>query len=102
GGHDARPDRQRRPLRARELPVGNRIRAVEQSQKSLDHTPRERSRGRENHGGDVMSVSAYPLQWPAGRPRKTSRKRATFGKKVHNGRWTETKDLTVADSLGRL
>lgn len=49
-----------------------------------------------------MSVSAYPLQWPAGRPRKTSRKRATFGKKVHNGRWTETKDLTVADSLGRL
>lgn len=49
-----------------------------------------------------MSVSAYPLQWPAGRSRKTSRKRATFGKKVHNGRWQETKDLTVADALGRL
>lgn len=49
-----------------------------------------------------MSVAAFPLQWPAGRPRKTSRKRATFGKKVHNGRWAETKDLTVADALGRL
>lgn len=49
-----------------------------------------------------MSVSAYPLQWPAGRPRKSSRKRATFGKKVNNGRWTEPRDLTVADALGRL
>jgi hypothetical protein len=49
-----------------------------------------------------MSVSAFPLQWPNGRLRKTSRKRATFGKKVHNGRWAETKDLTVADALGRL
>jgi len=49
-----------------------------------------------------MSVSAYPLQWPTGRPRKTSRKRATFGKKAHNGRWQETKSLTVADALGRL
>lgn len=49
-----------------------------------------------------MSVAAFPLQWPDGRPRKTNRKRATFGKKVHNGRWAETKDLTVADALGRL
>lgn len=49
-----------------------------------------------------MSVSAYPLQWPAGRPRKAARKRATFGKKVNNGHWTETKDLTVADALSRL
>lgn len=49
-----------------------------------------------------MSVAAYPLQWPANRPRKINRKRATFGKKVSNGRWTETKDLTVADALSRL
>lgn len=46
----------------------------------------------------------YPLQWPQGRPRKPvgARKRATFGKKINNGRWQETKDLTVADALGRL
>lgn len=51
-----------------------------------------------------MSVSAYPLQWPHGRPRKPDslRKRAAFGKKVNNGRWLQTKDLTVADALGRL
>lgn len=51
-----------------------------------------------------MSVSAYPLQWPAGRPRKSAaqRKRAAFNKKQHNGRWNETKSLTVADALGRL
>lgn len=49
-----------------------------------------------------MSVSAYPLQWPAGRPRKANRKRATFGKKASNGQWMETKSLTVGDALGRL
>lgn len=49
-----------------------------------------------------MSVSAYPLQWPAGRPRKEHRKRAAFGKRVNNGKWDETKDLTVADAISRL
>lgn len=49
-----------------------------------------------------MSVSAYPLQWPAGRPRKDQRKRAAFGKRVNNGKWDETKDLTVADAISRL
>jgi hypothetical protein len=51
-----------------------------------------------------MSVSAYPLQWPGGRPRKPQglRKRSTFGKKVYNGRWDETKRLTVAEALSRL
>lgn len=49
-----------------------------------------------------MNASAFPLQWPQGRPRKQSRKRATFGKKVHNGRYQETKGLTVADALYRL
>lgn len=49
-------------------------------------------------------TAAYPLQWPQGRPRKSAggRKRASFGKKVNNGRYQETKDLTVADALGRL
>lgn len=49
-----------------------------------------------------MSVSAYPLQWPVGRPRKANRKRATFGKKANNGRWIEMKELSVADALARL
>lgn len=49
-----------------------------------------------------MSVSAYPLQWPAGRPRKVQRKRAAFGKRVNNGKWDETKNLTIADALSRL
>ncbi|MBB4652948.1 hypothetical protein GGQ99_004732 [Aminobacter niigataensis] len=49
-------------------------------------------------------TAAYPLQWPQRRPRKSAggRKRASFGKKVNNGRYQETKDLTVADALGRL
>ncbi len=49
-------------------------------------------------------TAAYPLQWPHGRARKPAgvRKRASFSKKVNNGRWQETRDLTVADALGRL
>lgn len=47
-----------------------------------------------------MSASAFPLQWPAGRPRKPAalRARARFNKKEYNGRWNETKSLTVADA----
>lgn len=51
-----------------------------------------------------MSVSAHPLHWPAGRPRTASaaRQHGRFNKKQHNGRWNETKNLTVADALSRL
>ena len=47
-------------------------------------------------------TSAYPPTWPAGRPRSTSRKSAPFNKKVHNGRYMETKSLTIADAVDRL
>lgn len=51
-----------------------------------------------------MSVSAYPLQWPTGRPRKSAAARCNgrFSIKRHNGRWMETKALSVAEALGRL
>lgn len=51
-----------------------------------------------------MSVSAYPLQWPASRPRKSAgaRRDGRFNIKRSNGRWIETKALSVADALGRL
>lgn len=51
-----------------------------------------------------MSVSAYPLQWPAGRPRKPAGVRVPgkFNTKRDNGRYRETKALTVADALSRL
>jgi hypothetical protein len=51
-----------------------------------------------------VSVSAFPLQWPVGRPRKpaASRKRATFNRKVSNGSWHEARELSVADALRRL
>jgi len=48
-------------------------------------------------------TQAFPLQWPMGRPRAKTRKRALFSKKVDTGRgWAETKDLTVADALRRI
>lgn len=51
-----------------------------------------------------MSASSFPLQWPDGRPRKLAslRKRAQFNKKVYNGRYHETRDLTVSEALSRL
>jgi len=44
-------------------------------------------------------TQAFPLQWPAGTPRKTFRKRAAFGKTSAKG-WKEA--LTVAEAIGRL
>lgn len=47
-----------------------------------------------------MTISAFPLQWPAGwkRTAAASRKRATFGKKGATG----TARLTVAEALKRV
>lgn len=52
----------------------------------------------------MTTVAPYPLQWPAGRPRKPAdhRKRASFGKKAYNGSWMSKSDLSVADALRRL
>lgn len=51
-----------------------------------------------------MSVSAYPLQWPAGRPRRTpgARKNGSFSRKEDNGTYLEAKKLTIAAALERL
>lgn len=51
-----------------------------------------------------MSVSAYPLQWPAGWPRAKTRIRASFGKKTWDSsyRWQSASRLTVADARQRL
>ena len=51
-----------------------------------------------------MSVSAYPLQWPAGRRRiePGRRKNGRFNRKVDDGRYAETRDISVADALDRL
>lgn len=49
-------------------------------------------------------TEAYPLQWPAGRPRTPAhlRKLGSFSKKVSNGRWAEKVELTIADAMRRL
>lgn len=50
----------------------------------------------------MTHIPAYPLQWPMARPRTDSPKDATFNKKVDNGRYTETRSLSIADALDRL
>lgn len=48
-------------------------------------------------------TQAFPLQWPAARPRVTDRRRAQFNKKVQGRHsYKETKELTVADAIDRL
>ena len=49
-------------------------------------------------------ASAFPLAWPRHRPRTPSSRRQTskFNTKRDNGRYTETKDLTVADARERV
>lgn len=49
-----------------------------------------------------MTIAAYPLHWPLGRPRTASRTSAPFNRKVHNGRWNETKRLTISVARDRL
>jgi len=49
------------------------------------------------------TVAPYPLQWPSGRPRCASRRRAAFNKKsVNRHGWAESQQLSVSDALGRL
>lgn len=47
---------------------------------------------------------AFPLYWPRGRPRtpEHARRRAAFNVKRHNGRWNETKDVSLAVGRQRL
>lgn len=49
-------------------------------------------------------TAAYPLHWPAGRLRTpaSARRRANFSQRVHNGRFEETKALSIAASHERL
>lgn len=59
-----------------------------------------------------MSVSAYPLEWPAGwrRTAAADRKNAHFGKQERqystipgsNNSWMRKKDLTISDGVGRI
>ena len=54
----------------------------------------------------MTTVAPYPLQWPAGRPRKPAglRKAGKFNtKQRHNGRsYASASDLTIAAALSRL
>lgn len=47
-------------------------------------------------------TTAYPLHWPLGRPRASQRKRASFNAKSDNGRYTETKSVSMAGARERL
>lgn len=51
-----------------------------------------------------MSVAAYPLQWPAARPRRAAalRKTGRFGSTQSNGSYRAFGDLTVAKAVDRL
>ncbi|TPN75543.1 J domain-containing protein [Mesorhizobium sp. B1-1-5] len=51
-----------------------------------------------------MSVSAFPLQWPAGRARKpaAARRDGRFNIKRSNGRYLQTHGVSGADALSRL
>lgn len=50
-------------------------------------------------------TTAFPLQWPSGRPRTApaKRRRGKFSTSTDSGRgWRDSKPLTVADARGRL
>lgn len=47
-------------------------------------------------------TQAFPLHWPLGRPRASHRKRAPFNTKVNNGRYTETRYVSMANARDRL
>lgn len=51
------------------------------------------------------SISAYPLQWPAGWPRteSDSRKYGRFGTKNRgSNNWSSSTDITISQALGRI
>lgn len=49
-------------------------------------------------------TTAFPLKWPTHRQRRSQsmRKRAKFSRETDNGRYTQKKQLSVADALSRL
>lgn len=49
-----------------------------------------------------MTAQSYPLHWPLGRPRTIGRRTAPFNRKEWNGRWSETKSVTIAVARDRL
>lgn len=49
-----------------------------------------------------MTHAAYPLHWPLGRPRTTGRRTAPFNRKEHNGRWAQSRAVTVPLARERL
>lgn len=49
-----------------------------------------------------MEDLSYPLRWPAGWPRATSRKTAAFNKKDWSKGYQRTVDITIADAMDRL
>src|ERR1700679_3511975 len=46
--------------------------------------------------------TAYPLAWPPGRPRTTSRVEGKFHATLDKGDWRQAVDLTRAEARGRL
>jgi hypothetical protein len=50
----------------------------------------------------ILVTQAFPLHWPAGWPRAKGRSTARFSQKVDNGRYTETKTVSVAVARDRL
>lgn len=51
-----------------------------------------------------MTINAYPLTWPDGWKRSTSREHGRFGKKVTKAgsSWSRTEDLTVNEAIQRV
>ncbi len=50
----------------------------------------------------MSEPTRYPLAWPAGRPRTKNREYGKFKTKTDNGRYLETKPVTVAQAMERL
>jgi len=50
------------------------------------------------------TTAAFPLLWPAGKPRRpaSARKAPRFNIKEHNGSYLESKEMTVTEALNRL
>lgn len=49
-----------------------------------------------------MSVQAFPLQWPTGKPRRSERKDGRFSTKTDHGSWKSNRAITVYEAIKRL